>query len=184
MSRNNIKKVPYCKVCHDAGKPENEYKSHWVKDFNGKTLCPVLLNTECRYCFKLGHTAKFCNVLEKNKKEKESGERRAEPKQQPEKKKIINGFAALHEDSDVEEEQEIQIIDSSKNIEKTEIKTGWAAIVAKPKAEQKQVITIPTVKIEVSKPTNTKNWADWSESEDDDDDEEVDYYQNDDDYDW
>jgi hypothetical protein len=79
MSRNIMKK-PYCKVCQDAGKPESEYTSHWVKsmpDHSGKTIitCPILLSTECRFCGKLGHTTKFCPVVEQNKKEKEKAER-------------------------------------------------------------------------------------------------------------
>jgi len=80
MSRNsnNVTKKPYCKVCHDAGKPESEYTSHWVKDLTGKTTCPTLLNTECRYCYKLGHTTKFCDVLAKNTKKKEKAERSAQ----------------------------------------------------------------------------------------------------------
>jgi hypothetical protein len=116
MSRNikNNSKKPYCKVCHDAGKPESEYTSHWVKDLTGKTTCPTLLDTECRYCYKLGHTAKFCDVLAKNNKEKEKIERRAQsaaPKQTSQKKKpqntglvMGNVFAALCDVSDSEEE--------------------------------------------------------------------------------
>ena len=116
MSRNinNNSKKPYCKVCHDAGKPESEYTSHWVKDLTGKTTCPTLLDTECRYCYKLGHTAKFCDVLAKNNKEKEKIERRAQsaaPKQTSQKKKpqntglvMCNRFAALCDVSDSEEE--------------------------------------------------------------------------------
>jgi hypothetical protein len=70
---NNSQKKPFCKVCFDARKPESEYTSHYVRtqpDTNGKTIvtCPVLAATECRYCFKFGHTIKFCNVLEEKKK--------------------------------------------------------------------------------------------------------------------
>lgn len=153
MSRNtkNISaKKPYCKVCHDAGKPESEYASHWVKDLTGKTTCPTLLNTECRYCFKLGHTAKFCDNLIKVNKEKERVERRhqqavaqkpaAVQKNNPAQK---GGFAALCEDSDSEEEVSSNIVvneypslfQTAKKVEvsQPEVKTGWAAIAAKPK---------------------------------------------------
>lgn len=158
MSRNtkNNSKKPYCKVCHDAGKPESEYTSHWVKDLTGKTTCPTLLDTECRYCYKLGHTAKFCDVLAKNNKEREKAERRQSgigsqsqavaPKpalKQSHKSTLVetNGFAALCDDSDSEEEvsKNNTIVESfpvlgtaSKKIE-AEVKTGWAAIAAKPK---------------------------------------------------
>jgi hypothetical protein len=72
-STTALGKKPFCKVCQDAGKPESEYTSHFVRtlpDINGKSIvtCPVLNSTECRYCSQLGHTTKFCPVLEKNEK--------------------------------------------------------------------------------------------------------------------
>ena len=145
-------KKPYCKVCHDAGKPESEYTSHWVKDLTGKNTCPTLLNTECRYCYKLGHTAKFCDVAKKNNKEKERFERKSQavaPKPAVVQKKPVNGFAALCEDSDSEEEEVSNTIvneypslcQTAKKVEvsQPEVKTGWAAIAAKPKEVKKVV---------------------------------------------
>jgi len=205
MSRttNNVKK-PYCKVCQDAGKPESEYTSHWVKDLSGKTTCPTLLNTECRYCFKMGHTAKFCDVLAKNNKEKERADRRLQavkPKPVVEKKPHnasalgMNGFAALCDDSDSDEEVSIVIEYPSllKKIEvevpkvKPEVKTGWAAIAAKPKEVNKVVeptkqtglvllsdyikpiVEEPKVAPwAASKKVVKKSWVDESDSEDDD----------------
>ena len=64
-SSNNNK--PFCKVCYDAGKPEREYTSHYVKNKpgnEGKVVCPYLLSLVCAYCKKQeGHTAKHCPVL-------------------------------------------------------------------------------------------------------------------------
>ena len=150
MSRNtkNVStKKPYCKVCHDAGKPESDYTSHWVKDLTGKTTCPTLLNTECRYCFKLGHTAKFCDDAAKNNKEKEKEDRRSKaeatrkaPAPTVQKKSQnagvlgANGFAALC-DSDSEEESEFPALNVVKKEEQA--LTGWAAIAAKPKEQVK-----------------------------------------------
>ena len=169
MSRNAkispAAKKPYCKVCFDAGKPESEYTSHWVRslpDRSGKTkvTCPTLLSTECRYCFELGHTAKFCPVLEKNNKERERADRRSQaaaserPKQKlPEVKKPASIFDALRDDSDSEEEVKVSINSKpvenfpvlgapAKKVEVTlpktepEVKTGWAAIAAKPKEDK------------------------------------------------
>lgn len=159
MSRNtkNVTKKPYCKVCHDAGKPESEYTSHWVKDLTGKTTCPTLLNTECRYCYKRGHTAKFCDVLAKNNKEKDraksrqSGSRlgtqavtshkQAVPAVQ---KKQTNVFEALCDDNELEEKVSNTIVNeytflrepAKVEVRQPEVKTGWAAIVAKPKEDQ------------------------------------------------
>ena len=67
---------PFCKVCFDAGKPEREYTSHYVKSKlgdEGKVVCPYLLSLVCSYCKKkAGHTARHCPVLlEKEDKKKE-----------------------------------------------------------------------------------------------------------------
>jgi hypothetical protein len=194
-------KRPYCKVCHDAGKPESEYSTHWVKDVSGNTTCPTLLNTECRYCHKLGHTAKFCDVLAKINKEKEKAERRSHlvTEKQIQRKKpdnnslvVTNGFAALCQDSDTEEE----IVNIIKNMEPNvddELKTTWASIVARPKPlkveasfgrafeeatnayirdHKAQPIIASWATNDVSKSLTqsvTKSWAYWTDSEDEDD---------------
>jgi hypothetical protein len=157
MSRNvQATKKPYCKVCFDAGKPESEYTSHWVRslpDRNGKTTvtCPTLLDTECRYCYNFGHTAKFCPAIKQHEKERETADRRAtyteveKTKPKVQEKKNSSVFALLM-DSDSEEEVKPSKKVSNpvenypvlcapvKNVEKPtqEVKTGWAAIAAKP----------------------------------------------------
>jgi hypothetical protein len=158
-------KKPYCKVCFDAGKHESEYTSHWVRslpDHNGKTavLCPTLLSTECRYCYELGHTTKFCPVLEKNNNEREHKAARAlkadrcsqaaaAERPKPEAKKPCSIFEVLRDYSVPEEKVKIVkpvenfpvLAGPSKKVEailskpKPEVKTGWAAIVAKPKED-------------------------------------------------
>ena len=58
---------PYCKVCHDAGKPESVYTSHWLRaspEPNAKVTCPYLLSLECRYCKEKGHTPKACPMIQ------------------------------------------------------------------------------------------------------------------------
>lgn len=53
----------YCKFCKDAGKPEAIYTSHHLResrDPNSRIVCPALLETECRFCFKFGHTVNHC----------------------------------------------------------------------------------------------------------------------------
>lgn len=167
-NNKSANKKPFCKVCQDAGKPESEYTSHWVRslpDRTGKTtvLCPTLMSTECRYCFKLGHTAKFCPVIEKNKKDKERLERKAQfeavkPVMKAETKRSVSGFAALAEDSDSEYEEgkvritdvveDFPVLNTNKTISVTlpktepDVKSCWAAVLAKPK-EEKYVETAP-----------------------------------------
>jgi hypothetical protein len=229
MSRNAkiypANKKPYCKVCFDAGKPESEYTSHWVRslpDRNGKTsvLCPTLLATECRFCYELGHTAKFCPVLEKNKKDRERADRKYQAsasektnQKAPEPKKPASIFDALREDSsDSEDERKVSIKSNpvenfpvlggtTKRVQITlpktepEVKTGWAAIAAKPKEDpfmkkveelsimkslpqsalkpKPEVVPLPSIGRDYTKPIYTKSWADWTDSDSDEDEDEM-----------
>jgi len=106
---------PFCKVCKDAGKPEREYTNHHVRSLpdrqgNTKITCPTLLNTECRYCYELGHTAKFCPAIASRKKSDERARRQEQHKMSEEQKSVAakpkaptNTYNALYE-SDNEEE--------------------------------------------------------------------------------
>lgn len=63
----------YCKVCHDSGKSEAVYTSHFIResvDPNSKVLCPTLLALECRFCFCKGHTVKYCSALKRRNSER------------------------------------------------------------------------------------------------------------------
>lgn len=165
---SNIKK-PYCKVCYDAGKTESEYTSHWVrsKDRTGKTvvICPTLLSTECRFCYKMGHTAKFCPTIQKNQKEHQKLERKQEYQKKTNhfynynntekitkkyKKKSVSLFEALDSDSEEETEMPMPMPTTNKinvsfpqlSIQKpdttneTKTNTSWASIAQKEPEEK------------------------------------------------
>ena len=66
MSSRIINK-PCCTVCKTVGLSEKEYSSHYVKNREGIVICPTLLSQECRFCFKKGHTVKFCSELANKK---------------------------------------------------------------------------------------------------------------------
>jgi hypothetical protein len=109
MNRSNSNNC-YCKVCHDAKKPETVYKSHFVKNKEGVVVCPTLLSQECKYCFKSGHTVKYCPILLKRAKDDERSKRRAESQktvQEPVKanKVVTNKFDLLFEDDELMQEQ-------------------------------------------------------------------------------
>lgn len=127
-ARNNNKKQmaakPYCKVCHDAGKSEKEYTSHYVKSApgpEGKVVCPTLLSQCCGYCGACGHTPKFCPTLAAEKAAEEKAlkqaarrdaleKREAEkaaPKPAPAKKPQSSFAAAFDSDSDSETEKKV-----------------------------------------------------------------------------
>lgn len=72
---------PYCKVCCDAGRPEQEYTSHYVKDQpgpQGKVICPTLLNQACRICNKTGHTSSYCSQYRRREEPRREEPRREE----------------------------------------------------------------------------------------------------------
>jgi len=72
--RRQQQKKPFCKVCFDAGKSEQEYTNHYLKDRpgpNGKVICPTLLMTECRYCHEHGHFKSHCPALEERKRDQQ-----------------------------------------------------------------------------------------------------------------
>jgi hypothetical protein len=113
-NNNNKSTVKYCKVCHDAGKSEAEYKSHFIRENrepNSKVVCPTLLSLECRYCSNKGHTVKYCKMLEKNKNMLSRQERANNYRIEPEKnatksKQTTNIFDNLMEEEEEEEEED------------------------------------------------------------------------------
>jgi hypothetical protein len=132
-------KSPFCKVCFDAKKPQSVYESHWVKDREGKVTCVTLLEQECRYCYKAGHTVKFCPEVIKVNRERnisiamEKRQKNIEANKEKEEKKLLQektkaklasrgGFGALCES---DEETPISTPVSK---EKTKTKEEWPAL--------------------------------------------------------
>jgi hypothetical protein len=155
--KSSNSKKPFCKVCQDAGKPESEYTSHFVRtlpDINGKSIvtCPVLNSTECRYCCQLGHTTKFCPVLEKNEKRNKKTNYAEIQYQKSEQRisaisaasavenKYRGAFAALDcENDETEVKKDIPIIEKNDYFPALVTKQSvapsagnWATIAAKP----------------------------------------------------
>jgi hypothetical protein len=105
----------YCKVCHDAGKSETEYMSHFIRESsqpNSKVVCPTLLSLECRYCSKRGHTVKYCKILEKDKNMSSRRERannyRIESDKNDVKCKQSNNIFDYLSDTEKEEEEQLE----------------------------------------------------------------------------
>lgn len=166
MSKAVSAKKPYCKVCYDAGKPEKEYTSHWVKDTNGKIICSTLLNTECRFCHKLGHTAKFCDAIKKRVNYRSEYVPKKEKKEKKENIIIAsNKFQILDDDMEDEEKIEFEAPVVTTIIPRKEC---WADIAAKPKKIEEKVVKL-TENAYSETPLFRRRWADWTDSEDEDD---------------
>jgi hypothetical protein len=151
MSRNtNAKIIAHCKVCQDAGKPEAIYRSHFTrenKDPNSKVTCPTLLALECRYCYKKGHTVKYCSVL----KQKDSRQqvKPAAPKAVTAVAvaKPNNPYACLDSDSE-EEDQKVSIkpvesfpqlcVPVKNQYQGSNYSSNYAAALLKPQAKAEQ----------------------------------------------
>lgn len=115
-SNNKQVNKPFCKVCHDAGKPESVYTGHFVRSApgqNGKVVCPTLLSLQCRYCYQSGHTVKFCSVLKKKtnyqaRAQEKQSVVQPRPTQKKQEIKPTNTFAAL-DVSDEESDEETKV---------------------------------------------------------------------------
>ena len=156
MSRqfNNNKKInntaansrkPFCKVCADAGKTDTAHFPRKTADPNSEVVCPTLLSLECRYCFKNGHTVKYCTVLkernardEQDRREHERHQRHLERQMEQERQarapvveKKANGKFAVFLDEDEEEERR----ERDEEEMRLKVEEAAAALVAKREAE-------------------------------------------------
>lgn len=125
---NTIK--PHCAVCQSAGKPEEVYTSHFVRespDPKSKVICPTLLSQTCLHCGNPGHTTSYCSLKKKQEKEvkKENYKYAMKEKEMPTiaKKKITNVFDLLNSDS----EDEVPV----KRTEKKALSVSFAPILKK-----------------------------------------------------
>lgn len=69
--------MPFCPVCRSAGKTEEEYTSHYVRETpskDAKVVCPILLARKCHVCGVNGHTPKYCpqSIRQEEKQEQKT----------------------------------------------------------------------------------------------------------------
>ena len=136
---------PFCKVCADAGKTDTAHFPRKTADPNSEVVCPTLLSLECRYCFKNGHTVKYCTVLkernardEQDRREHERHQRHLERQMEQERqasapvveKKANGKFAVFLDEAEDEERRERQEEEMRLKVEEEA-----AALVAKREAE-------------------------------------------------
>ena len=124
--------TPFCKVCRDAGKPEKEYNSHFVKDQpgpNGKVVCPTLLNQACRICNKTGHTSSYCSQY-RNRREERYIEREREPRRERD-----YAYDRLRDDTE-RHERDVRERDEQYQREQERRSKPWLQAAIKPAAQQ------------------------------------------------
>ena len=209
-SRNAVKAVkPFCKVCHDAGKPESEYTSHFVKSApgaGGVVVCLILLAQECGYCHTAGHTVSYCKLLKQHQKSKEHYNRKCDFLETqsktavPATKQNKSAFAALAEDSDDEIDAkvvkqamcefpalcEIKHLEKPKSISYSEmaskpiVSTGNGMIDAYLNQVQRESSAKKTKTKTIVTHNVSRRWVDMmSDSEDDDDEMSISEISND-----
>jgi len=188
ISTNTISIPKFCKVCQDAGKSETEYKSHFTResrDTNSRVICPTLLALNCRYCFKKGHTVKYCQVLKNNDKDKKPYNNQSITKNKPKtESKLIISNIFVHLDSEGEEEEKKELIikeDFPKFVSASSsfkcikpVLTNYADALLKQKVNtiMPSIIKPAPWISEPNKTLKMKSWADdWSDSDDDNDEE-------------
>lgn len=179
--------TPYCKVCHDAGKEESVYLSHFIRESKipgSKVVCPTLLAQECRYCFKTGHTVKYCKEIKRVQMKKNQQVKKEQAIAVEHKSNNIYHALTFDEESDIEENQneneQITLPLSYKNIiEITKKQVLQEEIEAEKRKEEMQRKTQEetdkkTLPIPVPIPAPiyirracTINWADDSTSDED-----------------
>jgi len=122
-------------VCRDAGRPESEYTSHFVKDQpgpNGKVVCPMLLNQACRICEKPGHTSSYCPQYRSRREEPRREEPRREERYiEREQPRHDVSFNHLRDDTE-RREREIRDRDDSYRREQDRRAKPWLQAALKP----------------------------------------------------
>ena len=165
-ANNNVNsRKPFCKVCADAGKTDTAHFPRKTPDPNSEVVCPTLKALECRYCFKNGHTVKYCTVLkernardEEARREHERYQRHLERQMEEERqarapvveKKVTGKFAAFIDEAEEEERLEARIAE-----EQTRIDLAVQEALLKKEVEFPSFVSkkAPTI------PTGGNNWA-------------------------
>lgn len=177
----------YCAFCQTIGlaAPHDHYVRA-SREPNARVTCPHLLSTECSFCKKKGHTAKYCGereddaryskklALEAKKSSFDNGgwmsksihsrSYNATTSSKP-IEMISTGFNALLMDNSSDSEQDCDCEEEVVTKEKTS--PSWSDVA---KRAPKEVITKPVEVITkpIEKRPEGMSWADW---DDDDDDE-------------
>jgi len=186
----------YCNTCFNAGKSQKEYTSHNTKEKRGHNVvvvCPVILQTECRACHKMGHWAspKFCPLLKQRERQNKCQTNKYQTnkyqtnkyehmknEKNVKKAKHTNMFAALDDSDELERKEELVVPIVKQKPFVTPIKGFSYASMATVSTDEVYTPTIYSnsdsanllVKPRVLDltPAHKRNWADACDSDDED----------------
>ena len=101
--------APPCAHCRNLGLP-TDHALRTSADPNSAVLCKVLLATECKYCYKFGHTISHCAAKKKAAMAPKSETRPPQslPKQLSTASSASNPFACFQEDTDDEDKEPVK----------------------------------------------------------------------------
>ena len=214
MSRNmnirnngqNVKqqvREPCCPHCSNLNSRGNSSTllptNHWLRqspDPKSPLVCPVLKQTECRYCFEFGHTVSRCPILEaknktyatvdrqplKEKREREWEQREKESVKRTSYNKNINHFATLDESYDNKSvklptvNEEFPALHSGGDYRRITINFNtmkYSDVAAKPAVVKPPapVVTDTTKAGLTSKPKMVKKYTNWADDSSDDEED-------------
>ena len=153
-----VPRVPCCKVCKDAGEPENVYSSHYVKDREGNVTCPKLKAIVCLNCGNRGHTSSYCKAPSAKYREEQAALEAAKKPAEPTPTVVKGRFACLFED-DSDDEKLLVRKHSKPSVAKTTYKspavTKEKAFEAAPAINVSNVYDFPSLSTSASADTKT-----------------------------
>ena len=218
MSRNmnirnngqNVKqqvREPCCPHCSNLNSRGNSSTllptNHWLRqspDPKSPLVCPVLKQTECRYCFEFGHTVSRCPILEAKNKTyatvdrqplKEKREREWEQTQREKENvrermsynKNINHFATLDDSYDNKSvklptvKEEFPALPSGGAYRKITVNFStmkYSDVAAKPAVVKPPVAPVATE--EKAEPKMVKKYTNWADDSSDDEEDDLDNF--------
>jgi exopolysaccharide biosynthesis predicted pyruvyltransferase EpsI len=156
VQQGKVSPKPNCAHCKNIGLPSD----HWLResaDPRSRTVCQVLLKTECLFCHKNGHTISFCEEKKKLEStqakiakynEKHANYQKAISSNNNKKEVIITyggKFGDLYDDDD-DDDDNYKVIDEVSDKKSETPKTTWSSIVqAKIVCEESDEVFTPNM---------------------------------------
>jgi hypothetical protein len=183
MNSNSNTRSPYCPHCANLGLVSNTHFLRKTPDKNSPVVCPILLNTECKQCGKLGHTVSFCKMERKPVgKPVEKKVFNVSKKVSKVSKDLSNNRFALFDD-EMEEGEIMESVDSVVPVRSIPVVPttpaapvvpviSYASVTASaPKLKPKPIIIPEPIMLPEYPPLPRKRYSNWADDSSDSDSE-------------